>query len=229
LRPDGHLIIRGPLFDEPAGTAAAAVAAAAMARARLLAGRSEEGLQPRATPRRRSPASIEEGLVVTPEQKQRLADLEKAAAEADEARKKKEGEFDSWRKDITTKHQTELQKATERAPRSSARSPNDKIQAAFGAATDYFGGGEKSKTILTPTLAFKTLREHVAYEEYDFGEDDGGKRERIVVRDARGKIIRGDNGHPAVRGRDRQADRVASGQGPHSPWKRKGRERSSRR
>lgn len=139
----------------------------------------------------------EGGLVMTPEQKARLAELEKNAADAEEARKKKEGEFESWRKDITSKHQTELQKATERATALEKEIENDKIAAAFGAATDLFGGGEKSKTILTPSLATRTFREHVSYEEYDFGEEDGGKRKTIVVRDTKGKIIRGDGGHPA--------------------------------
>lgn len=139
----------------------------------------------------------EDGLLITAEQKTRLADLEKAAADAEEARKKKEGEFESWRKDITGKHQTELEK--ERTARSVLEKEieNDKISAAFGAATDYFGGGEKSKTILTPTLARNALREYVTFEEYDFGEDDGGKRKTLVVRDTKGKIIRGDGGHPA--------------------------------
>lgn len=139
----------------------------------------------------------EQGLIITPEQKQRLAELEKKAAEAEEEQRKKSGEFEAWRKDITTKHQTELQKAEQRASELEKEIAADKISAAFGAATDYFGGGEKSKTILTPTLAHRALGEFVTYEVYDFGEEDGGKRKTIVVRDARGKIIRGDNGHPA--------------------------------
>jgi hypothetical protein len=139
----------------------------------------------------------EDGLVITAEQKQRLADLEKAAADAEEEKKRKTGEFEAWRKDITSKHQTEIQKATERATALENEIANDKIAAAFGAATDYFGGGEKSKTILTPSLACKTFREHVSYEEYDFGEEEGGKRKTLVVRDVRGKIIRGEGGHPA--------------------------------
>lgn len=139
----------------------------------------------------------EGGLVITADQKQRLADLEKAAADAEEEKKRKTGEFEAWRKDITTKHQTELQKATEAVTSLQQEIAQDKISAAFGAATDYFGGGEKAKTILTPTLAFKALRDYVSFEEYDFGEDDGGKKKVIVVRDTKGKIIRGNGGHPA--------------------------------
>jgi hypothetical protein len=139
----------------------------------------------------------EQGLVVTPEQKARLAELEDAAAKAEEDKKRAAGEFDNWRKDITTKHQTELQKAAERATTLEREIENDKIEAAFGGATDFFGGGENAKTILTPSIAMRAFREYVKYEEFDFGSEDGGKRKVIVVRDVNGKIIRGEGGHPA--------------------------------
>lgn len=139
----------------------------------------------------------EEGLVVTTEQKKRLAELEEAAAKIEEDKKRAAGEFDSWRKDVTSKHQTELQKAHERTSALEKEIENDKISAAFGAASDYFGGGENAKTIFTPTIATKTFREYVSYEEFDFGEDEGGKRKVLIVRDAKGKIIRGDGGYPA--------------------------------
>lgn len=139
----------------------------------------------------------EQGLVITADQKKRLADLEKAAADAEEERKRKQGEFDSWRKDITTKHQTEIGKRDETITTLQKEIENDKIAAAFGAALDLFGGGEKSLTILTPTLASKTFSEYVKYEEFDFGDEDGGKRRVLVVRDLKGKIIRGDGGVPA--------------------------------
>lgn len=139
----------------------------------------------------------EAGLVLTPEQKDRLAQLEDAAAKAEEEKRKAAGDFESWRKDITGKHADEVKKHVETLTSLQREIADDKIQAAFGAATDFFGGGENSKSILTPTLAFKTFREYVSFEEFDFGADDGGKRKVIVVRDTKNKIIRGDGGHPA--------------------------------
>jgi hypothetical protein len=139
----------------------------------------------------------EQGLIITPEQKKRLADLEEAAAKAEEEQKRKSGEFEAWRKDVTAKHQTDIQQRDQRLTALEQEIANDKIEAAFGAATDYFGGGEKAKTILTPRIAVRTFSEYVKYEEYDFGDEDGGKRKVIVVRDAKNKIIRGDGGHPA--------------------------------
>jgi hypothetical protein len=194
--------IAGPLFETEGGGAggdggAGGAGGGGGKDAEFYKSEAQKAFQARDEVKKRLRELEEGGLVITADQKQRLADLEKAAADAEEARRKKEGEFEAWRKDVTTKHQTELQKASERTTALEREIAGDKISAAFGAATDFFGGGEKSKTILTPTLAHRALGEYVSYEEYDFGEDDGGKRKTIVVRDAKGKIIRGDNGHPA--------------------------------
>jgi hypothetical protein len=134
---------------------------------------------------------------MSPEQKTRLAELEATAAAAEEEKKRKAGEFDAMAQgpaDRSTRPRRPRDDAAVDAPEGDRRRQD---QAAFGTATDFFGGGEKAKTILTPTLAFKTFREYVSYEEFDFGEDDGGKRKVIVVRDVKNKIIRGDGGHPA--------------------------------
>lgn len=194
--PGWALMIAGPLFEEDGGGGGGGDDKTKDAA--YWQNEAKRAFSARDAAKAEAKRLADEGLVMTPDQKERLTQLEKAAADAEEARKRKEGEFESWRKDITSKHQTELTKATERATALEREIASDKIAAAFGAATDYFGGGEKSKTILTPSIARNALGEFISYEEYDFGEDGGGKRKAIVVRDPKGKIIRGDDGHPAA-------------------------------
>lgn len=189
-----HLIAM-PFFEEPEGGGGGGGGEKDLA---YYQGEAKKAFEARDLLKKRLRELEEGGLVISAEQKQRLADLEKSAAEAEEEKKRKAGEFDSWRKDVTTKHADELKKRDAELETTRREIATEKIEAAFGSATDYFGGGEHSKTILTPRLAVRTFSEYVTYEEFDFGEEDGGKRKVLIVRDAKNKIIRGEGGHPAT-------------------------------
>lgn len=140
-------------------------------------------------------AELEKGQM-TPEQRKEYADLKAAQAKAEEERKRKEGEFDTWRKDINDKHQTELKTREDRIAELERDIAQGEIRRAFLAETDYFGGGENSKTVLVGELAVDALGRYVSYEEYDFGGETG-KKKALIVRDATGKILYGKDGRPA--------------------------------
>lgn len=126
------------------------------------------------------------------EQRARWADLEKQHENAEEVRRRKEGEFDQWRSQITEKHQRELE--AERTVAQNARAQADQrerdlnetlVGLAFSQATEWFG--DKGKTVLLPQIAQAYFQNHVSVEVKDGA---GGKTSRqVVVRDNNGAII----------------------------------------
>jgi hypothetical protein len=69
----------------------------------------------------------------------------------------------------------------------------EKIEAAFLAATDWFGG-DSSKTILTGDMAHAYLGKYVSFEDVEIG---GQTRKQIVVRDQDHNVILDGKGNPA--------------------------------
>lgn len=140
-------------------------------------------------------AELEKGQM-TAEQRKEYEALKTQAAKLEEERKRKEGEFDQWRADINKSHADELGQRDTRITTLEKEIADGEIRRAFLSNTDWFGGGETSKSILVGELAVDALGKYVSYEEYDFGSD-GGKKKTLIVKDAHGQIIRGQNGRPA--------------------------------
>ena len=121
----------------------------------------------------------------TDEQRARWADLEKQSESAEEERKRKAGEFDGWRTQITTRHD-EIVKAKDRAieeerqkTASVEKGWNDTlIGLSFAGATDLFG--PSGQTVLLPGFAQAAFASHVQVVV-----DDAGNRS-VVVNDGKG-------------------------------------------
>ena len=123
----------------------------------------------------------ESGLVLTPEQKAEVENLRAAKVKAEEDRKRKEGEFDSWRAEFAKKTEADIAAERERAAKVTERLHTTLKDHAFASASEWFGGSE-SKTILTPAIAAAYFGRYVAVEELDGAE-------RVVVRDPNGHAI----------------------------------------
>jgi hypothetical protein len=106
--------------------------------------------------------------------------LKQQAEKAEEERKRKAGEFDSWRGEILKK--TEAEKAAIAAERDSARTELEKtlIGLKFAGASALFG--ETGKTVLTPEIAEAYFSRFVSVEEID-------GRKSVVVKDSDGHVI----------------------------------------
>lgn len=134
----------------------------------------------------------ESGRVLTDEQIEKYRQLEDAAAKAEEDRKRKAGEFDSLRVQLTEKHQKELADREAKIGALSQRFKDTVVKAEFGAATDWFGG-EGAKTILDVELGLAYLGKYVRIED-----DDGDPRGyRVVVVGPNNQPIVGRDGNPA--------------------------------
>lgn len=114
------------------------------------------------------------GLVLTDEQKSRYAEMEAAAAKAEEDRAKKAGEFDTLRSQLVKKHGEELE--TERQARTKAETDIQSLikENAFAQATDLFGAST-AKTIYSAKAAQKVFDEFVRVDVVD------GKRRLVVL------------------------------------------------
>lgn len=131
-----------------------------------------------------------EGKVLSDEQAERYKTLEEQAAKAEEDRKRKAGEFDQWRDSITKKHQAELQDREKKVGDVTSRYHQSLVRAEFGAATDFFGSHDGSKTILDVDLGMAALGKYVTVDETDQGD-------RVIVKAPNGQVILGKDGNPA--------------------------------
>lgn len=118
--------------------------------------------------------------------------LKEQAAKAEEERKRKAGEFDTWRAQIADKHKRELDDVQQRVSALSDRFKQTVVKAEFGGATQWFGG-DTARTILDPELAMAALGKYVRVEDVD--DDPLGYR--VTVVDTRGNRILGRDGSPA--------------------------------
>lgn len=123
----------------------------------------------------------ESGRLITPEKLAHFQKLEEAAATVEEERKRKAGEFDSWRVDISKKHEEALSTEKAAVAKATERLHGVLKDHAFAAAGEWFGNSD-SKTILTPAIASAYFGKHVAVEEHDGAE-------RVVVKDSQGHVI----------------------------------------
>lgn len=134
-----------------------------------------------------------QGKVLSDDDKQLFESLRERETKAEEERKRKSGEFDTWRKEIADKHTREIQEREGKYSSLSDRFKNTVVAAEFGRASDYFGGGEASKTILDVDLGMAALGKYVAVEDVE--NDPLGYR--VVVRYPSGDRILGEDGNPA--------------------------------
>ena len=138
---------------------------------------------------------LDSGRVVTEEQLARFRELEDTAAKAEEDRKKKAGEWDALRTQMTDKHAKELAEKDAAVARERDRRIKRTIDAAFGGLTsgtqDYFSGNEGSKTVWDVWTAQHTLGQFVSVVD----TEDGG--EQVVVKDPKGQTLLGADGNPA--------------------------------
>jgi hypothetical protein len=104
-----------------------------------------------------------EGRVLSDDDRKLFDKLKGDAATAEDERKRKAGEFDQWRSDITKKHADEMAKANERATKAEDALKQTRIGYQFAAATTLFG--EAGKTVLTPAIAQAYFGKFVSVED----------------------------------------------------------------
>lgn len=118
-----------------------------------------------------------ESAGLTPQEREEYQALKANADKAEEDRKRKAGEFDTWRQSITDKHAKELGAATEKAAAAEKRLRDTLIGRAFADATDLFG--REAATIYQPYVAEKVFGQYVDLDEHG----------QPVVKDAEGHVI----------------------------------------
>lgn len=124
--------------------------------------------------------AAESGRLLTDEQIARYKELEDRAAQAEEERKRKAGEFDSLRVELLKKHEAALTERDAKVKAATERLHTVLKDHAFASASEWFG--PEAKTILTPAIASAYFGRYVAVEEHE-GAD------RVIVRDPRGHVI----------------------------------------
>lgn len=119
------------------------------------------------------------GQLLSEEDRKLFDKLKKDSETAEEARKRKEGEFDTLRTQLLEKHETELK--TERIARETAETKlrNTLISREFAGAGSLFGGNADAKTVLTHDIAESYFRQYVDLDA------DG----KVVVKNTAGQII----------------------------------------
>jgi hypothetical protein len=112
--------------------------------------------------------------------------LKSEREKAEEEKKRKAGEFDSWRADILKKHQSEIQARDEKVTVAQQKWQRTMVGLAFAGASDLFG--KDAFTIYSPKAAERIFSEFVTLD------DDGN----AVVKDRGGNVILdADTGKPA--------------------------------
>jgi hypothetical protein len=126
------------------------------------------------------------GKVMSDDDAELFKKLREADAKTEEERKRKAGEFDSWRKDILTKHQQELADRDKRVSEAEGKARKTLIGLAFAGASDLFG--KEALTIYGPKAGERIFSEFVDLDE------DGS----VVVKSRAGHVILdADTGKPA--------------------------------
>lgn len=123
--------------------------------------------------------------IPTDDERKRLKDLEAAATQAEEDRKKKAGEWESLKTELVTKHATELKAKADEIASLNSLITDGEIDRAFGSAfveKSPLFGGDDALTILPPSLASSALRRYVSVEMKD------GKPV-LTVKDVNGKVV----------------------------------------
>jgi hypothetical protein len=134
-----------------------------------------------------------EGKSLSDEDRDLFDKLKAEQADAEEKRKRRAGEFDALKQQLTEQHTKAVKERDEKITALSSRFKNTVIRAEFGAASDYFSGAESSKTILDVELGIAALGKYVAVEELD----DDPEGYRVIVKNPKGQTIMGSDGNPA--------------------------------
>jgi len=129
------------------------------------------------------------GRVLSDEDKERYQTLVAKEADLAEKQKRAEGQFDTLKTELVTKHQTELKTRDERITALERHIEDTEIQRAFFGAVDWFGG-DSAKTIFTPDMGVDVFRKYVAVK------DENGIK-TVVVKRPNGEVIHGADGNPA--------------------------------
>jgi hypothetical protein len=117
------------------------------------------------------------GKVLSDDDAKRFADLQAAAAQSEEDRKRKAGEFDAWRADILKKHQADVADRDKRLAESEGKTRKTLIGLAFAGAADIFG--KDALTIYGSKAGERIFAEYVDLD------DDG----IVVVKNRAGSVI----------------------------------------
>jgi hypothetical protein len=133
-----------------------------------------------------------EGKTLSDDDRELFDKLKAEQADAEEKRKRRAGEFDALKQQLTEQHTKAVKDRDDKISNLSDRFKRTVVKAEFGAASDYFGG-ETAKTILDVELAMAALGKYVAVEDVD--EDPEGFR--VVVKNPKGQTIMGADGNPA--------------------------------
>lgn len=132
-----------------------------------------------------------QGKLPTEDQVKKWADLETAAAKAEEERQKKAGEWDSLRSQLVKNHETALTTERERGDKYAERFRSNALRAEFGGAVDWFG--PTAKTILDPGMAIDVLGKYVTVED----DESSALGYRVIVKLPNGSPVVGADGNPA--------------------------------
>ena len=103
------------------------------------------------------------GRVLSDEQVARYKALEEAAAQAEDDKKKKAGEWDSLREQLTKKHSSELADRENKLKAAEEKWQRTMIGLAFAGATDVFG--KDALTIYSAKAGERIFGEHVSIDE----------------------------------------------------------------
>jgi hypothetical protein len=139
-----------------------------------------------------------EGRALSEDDLKTFQTLKEQAAQLEEDRAKKAGEFETLKTQMAERHtqtvkakDAEIAKRDETINRWSERFKDKVKKAEFGAAVDYFSGAETSKTILDVEMGMAILGRFV-----DVTVDDDGNAQ-VIVKKPNGDVILGADGNPA--------------------------------
>lgn len=117
------------------------------------------------------------GKVLSDDDAKRFTELQAAAAQSEEDRKRKAGEFDVWRADILKKHQQDVADRDKRVAEAEGKTRKTLIGLAFAGAADIFG--KEALTIYGAKAGERIFAEYVDLD------DDG----TVVVKNRAGNVI----------------------------------------
>lgn len=128
--------------------------------------------------------------VLSDEDRAEFDKLRTERADIEEKKKRAEGQFDSLKTELVTKHETERKKLETDIQALQTYITQTEIDRAFMSATKLFGGADAT-TVLPADVASAYFRTYVDVV------DDAHGRKRVVVKNPKGDVIHGADGNPA--------------------------------
>ena len=185
-------VLLGLLFEEPKPDGGPGGGGGGEKDAAYWQGEAKKAFEARDTVKSELKRLQESGAILTEDDRKDFATLKKQAADAEEEKKRKAGEFDALKTQLVEKHATELETRESKIATLSKRFADTVVRAEFGTATDLFGGHSESKTVLDVDMAIAVLGKYVG--AVDDEKDPRGYR--IVVKNAHGNEIVDGKGNP---------------------------------